>query len=164
MKIIEISKQEVYRIKAIAELTWPDTFKEILSNEQITYMLNWMYSLEILESQIEKGHSFYVFIENGKDLGFVGIELNHPFFGNTKIHKIYILPDAQGKGVGAKLIEKVVQIAKFNNSKSLTLNVNRFNKAIDFYLKKEFKIIKSEDIDIGNGFLMEDYVMEKVLK
>ncbi len=163
MEIIEISKKDVFRIKIIAELTWPDTFKEILSDEQIRYMLDWMYSLKTLASQIDNGHQFYLLTENGNDLGFIGIELNYPYVGNTKIHKIYVLPDAQGKGIGAKLIEKVVKDSEFNAINTLTLNVNRYNKAIDFYLKIGFKITKEENIDIGNGFLMEDYLMERKL-
>ena len=164
MEIFQISNSDIFRIKTIAELTWPDTFKDILSDEQIRYMLDWMYSIEVLASQIDNGHQFYVLSENEKDLGFVGIELNYPNQGNAKIHKIYVLPEFQGKGIGDKLIEKVVQYSKLNKINSLTLNVNRFNKAIDFYLKKGFKITKEENIDIGNGFLMEDYVMEKILK
>ena len=164
MEIFQISNSDIFRIKTIAELTWPDTFKDILSNEQIRYMLDWMYSIEVLASQIDNGHQFYVLTENEKDLGFVGIELNYPNQGNTKIHKIYVLPEFQGKGIGGKLIEKVVQYSKLNKINSLTLNVNRFNKAIDFYLKKGFKITMEENIDIDNGFLMEDYVMEKILK
>lgn len=163
MEIFQISKSDIFRIKTIAELTWPDTFKDILSDEQIRYMLDWMYSIEVLASQIDNGHQFYVLTENEKDFGFVGIELNYPNQGNAKIHKIYVLPEFQGKGIGGKLIEKVVQYSKLNKINSLTLNVNRFNKAIDFYLKKGFKITKEENIDIGNGFLMEDYVMEKIL-
>jgi ribosomal protein S18 acetylase RimI-like enzyme len=164
MEIFQILNSDIFRIKTIAELTWPDTFKDILSDEQIRYMLDWMYSIEVLASQINNGHQFYVLTENEKDLGFVGIELNYPNQGNAKIHKIYVLPEFQGKGIGDKLIEKVVQYSKLNKINSLTLNVNRFNKAIDFYLKKGFKITKEENIDIGNGFLMEDYVMEKILK
>ena len=164
MEIFQISNSDIFRIKTIAELTWPDTFKDILSNEQIRYMLDWMYSIEVLASQIDNGHQFYVLTENEKDLGFVGIELNYPNQGKTKIHKIYVLPEFQGKGIGGKLIEKVVQYSKLNKINSLTLNVNRFNKAIDFYLKKGFKITMEENIDIDNGFLMEDYVMEKILK
>ena len=163
MEIIEVSKKDVFRIKKIAELTWPDTFKEILSEEQIRYMLNWMYSLEVLVNQIENGHQFYILTDNGNDLGFIGTELNYPSIGNAKIHKIYVLPESQGNGVGLKLIEQVEMVSKTNNIISLTLNVNRFNKAIDFYLKNGFKIIKEENIEIGNGFLMEDYVMEKIL-
>jgi ribosomal protein S18 acetylase RimI-like enzyme len=163
MEIIEILKEDVFRIKAIAELTWPDTFREILSDEQIRYMLDWMYSLETLASQIDNGHHFYMLTENDKDLGFVGIQLNYPFEGNTKIHKIYVLPDAQGKGIGVELIDHVVQFSNINNCKTLTLNVNRFNKAIGFYLKIGFNIMKEENIEIGNGFLMEDYVMEKII-
>ena len=123
-----------------------------------------MYSIEMLASQISNGHQFYILTENERDLGFIGIELNYLFDGKTKIHKIYVLPEFQGKGIGEKLIEKAIDISKRNKINVVLLNVNRFNKAIDFYIKKGFKIIKEENIDIGNGFLMEDYVMEKVLE
>ena len=86
MEIFQISNSDIFRIKTIAELTWPDTFKDILSDEQIRYMLDWMYSIEVLASQIDNGHQFYVLSENEKDLGFVGIELNYPNQGNAKIH------------------------------------------------------------------------------
>ena len=78
----------------------------------------------------------------------------------TRIHKIYILPEAQGKGVGKLLIEKVVALAKENQSEVISLNVNKFNKAVSFYKKIGFEIVAEEDLDIGNGYLMEDYKME----
>ena len=60
-------------------------------------------------------------------------------------------------------MEKGEQLAKENNSSYFILNVNRYNKATDFYIKLGFEISYEEDIDIGNGFLMEDYVMKKRL-
>lgn len=88
------------------------------------------------------------------------INLNiHP--ENTKIHKIYVLPNTQGKGIGKLLIDEVLKIAKQKKQSSLTLNVNRDNRAIQFYKHLDFKIVGEENIPIGNGFLMEDYIMEK---
>jgi GNAT superfamily N-acetyltransferase len=164
MEIIQISKSEVSRIKEIAELTWPETFRDILSNEQIRYMLDWMYNLETLSSQIMNGHHFFILRENGKDLGFIGFEFNYPHENNSKIHKIYVLPGYQGRGIGKKLINKALIDSKCFGIKTLSLNVNRFNKAVEFYLKEGFTITKEENIDIGNGFLMEDFVMEKVIE
>jgi diamine N-acetyltransferase len=77
MLIRQLSKKDLSKVQSIAKRTWPSTFAEILSPEQITYMLNWMYSLEMLESQIEKGHTFLFAEENGKELGFAGFELNY---------------------------------------------------------------------------------------
>ena len=74
-----------------------------------------------------------------------------------------MIPTAQGKGVGKLLLAEVERLAKENQSKTVSLNVNRFNNAYDFYLKNSYKKTQEIDISIGQGFLMEDYVMEKKL-
>nr|WP_255424468.1 GNAT family N-acetyltransferase [Apibacter sp. HY039] len=74
---------------------------------------------------------------------------------------MYVLPDTQGKGIGKKLIQEVEKRAIKEKNKLLILNVNRFNKAVSFYKNMGFSISGSENIDIGKGFLMEDYIMEK---
>lgn len=84
--------------------------------------------------------------------------------GMTKLHKIYVLPEAQGKGIGKALMEEVIAKAKNKGQLALSLNVNRENKAVAYYKSLGFKIIKTEDILIGNGFFMNDYVMELLLK
>jgi GNAT superfamily N-acetyltransferase len=119
-----------------------------------------MYSIETLQQQMAKGHRFFVIKENQEPLGFIGIEANYPLQGQLKIHKLYVLPNLQGKGLGKRLIDFVAQLAKEQQLKLLTLNVNRFNKAVDFYTHIGFTIEFEENIEIGNGFLMEDYVME----
>lgn len=164
LKINVASETDLSEIKRIAYETWPLTFGEILSPQQIEYMLEWMYSLPSLTEQIqEKGHVFILIKEEGESLGYVSYELNYKGIAKTKIHKIYLLPASQGKGVGAALIRRVAEIATKNQNTALILNVNRFNKAIGFYEKMGFAIVGSEDIDIGDGFLMQDYIMEKPL-
>ena len=161
MEIEEIQFNDVDRIQKIAYATWPSTFKTILSTEQIEYMLSWMYNINTLTSQVKKGHHFFIYKENGYDLGFIGIEPNFDKTTCAKIQKIYILPSAQGKGVGKSLIQfaQNFTIKKYKTT-SFLLNVNRFNAAVHFYHKLGFNIIKEENIDIGNDFWMEDYIME----
>lgn len=160
INIVPVSKQDLIHVQSIAQRTWPDTFGKILSAEQIQYMLNWMYSLETLEQQASDGYLFFLADENGEKLGFTGIEVNQEP-GKTKIHKIYILPTAQGKGIGKLLIKKVKEIALANNQISLLLNVNKYNQsAISFYEYLGFVKIEEEVIDIGNGYVMDDYVFE----
>lgn len=161
MKIRTLAKEELSTLQSIAHRTWPSTFANILSPEQIQYMLNWMYSLDMLESQLDKGHTFLLAEEEGKELGFAGFELNYSEGPKAKLHKIYLLPEAQGKGAGKELILEVADRAKKAGQKSLLLNVNKYNqKAIDFYLKMDFQEIYKEVIDIGNGYVMDDVVME----
>lgn len=161
MKIRQLSKAELNIVQSIAHRTWPSTFANILSPEQIEYMLNWMYSLEMLESQLDKGHTFLLGEEDGKELGFAGFELNYSEGLKAKLHKIYLLPEAQGKGAGKALILEVSEQAKKAGQKTLLLNVNKYNQnAIDFYLRMGFVEIYKEVIDIGNGYVMDDVVME----
>ncbi len=151
-------------VREIAQITWPITYREILSSEQLDYMFEWMYNLETLQNQVEEGQLFYVLKENGKPLGFIGIELFSSKKNDLKIQKIYVLPDAQGKGVGKKLIEKAIEIAQEKGIEQVILNVNRFNKAVSFYQKLDFKITSEVNIDIGKGYLMEDYIMNYTIK
>jgi ribosomal protein S18 acetylase RimI-like enzyme len=161
MKIRPLAKEYLSKVQSIAHRTWPTTFANILSAEQIDYMLNWMYSLEMLESQLEKGHTFLLAEEEGKELGFAGLELNYSEGPKAKLHKIYLLPEAQGKGAGKALILEVAERARKSGQKSLLLNVNKYNqKAIEFYNRIGFQEIYKEVIDIGNGYMMDDVVME----
>ncbi|KAB7731984.1 GNAT family N-acetyltransferase [Rudanella paleaurantiibacter] len=165
-------------IEHIARQTWPVTFGEILSADQIEYMLGWMYSQASLTEQVnQKGHVFLIAeTDTDEPVGYVSYELDYGHadaFGETatpalspkvtKIHKLYLLPQTQGQGLGRLLIEEVGRRAQAAGNTALVLNVNRQNRAVQFYERLGFGIAKTEDIDIGNGFLMQDYVMLKPL-
>jgi len=164
IQITTATHQDYSLIQQIAHQTWPHTFGTILSPEQIAYMLEMMYSIPALTEQIEeKGYTFLLAKEEDIYLGFAAYELNYQGLPKTKLHKIYILPEAQGKGLGKLLINTVADIAKQNQNEVLSLNVNRNNPAIYFYEKLGFTKVAEEDIPIGQGYLMEDFVMEKDL-
>jgi GNAT superfamily N-acetyltransferase len=151
-------------IQEIAYKTWPDTYGEILSKAQLDYMLDAFYSEETLnDNVIEKGHHFLLAKENEVVLGFAAYEHNYQDNNRTRIHKIYILPETQGKGIGKTIIEYIEKLAIENHSAALSLNVNRFNTALSFYQKIGFEIIAEENIELDYGYLMEDFVMEKPL-
>lgn len=164
MQIKKLTTEELVIVQEVAHKTWPNTFRNILSNAQIDYMLEWMYNRDTLIRQAKSGHEFYVFENKGVVLGFCGIEPFHPDPDSLKIHKLYVLPESQGLGVGKQLIEKSKEVALKNGLKSVVLNVNRFNNAVDFYKHLDFIIVKEEDIEIGNGYLMEDYVMSLTIR
>lgn len=162
MNFLNATKTNIPDIQFIANKTWPITYGNIISNEQLVYMLNLIYSTAALTKAIEtKVQDFYIAKdENNKVLGFFSVEHFYGSENKTKLHKIYILPENQGKGIGKLMIDQAVKLAKKNNSESLILNVNRYNSAFQFYEKLGFSIIQTIDLEIGNGYLMEDYVME----
>ncbi len=161
IKIIKASLRDIPVIQSLAAEIWPVTFKDILSQEQISYMMDFMYSDNALTQQIEKqGHQFLLAQKENKNTGYLSFELNYKSDTKTKIHKIYLLPETQGQGVGKRMFEEVTRIALQHGNNTLSLNVNRDNIAVDFYKRIGFHIAGEENIAIGNGFLMEDYIME----
>lgn len=153
--------EDIEKIRMIAEKVWPETYYNILSQDQISYMMNWMYSSDSLEDQMKQGHHFFMAKAHDENLGFISCENKSNAY--VKIHKLYVLQDKQHHGVGKLLIQRVIQFAKEHQVLKLRLNVNRFNKAQGFYERMGFKIIGEENIEIGNDFLMEDFVMEKTI-
>ena len=132
----------------IHKLAWqifPETYKEILSKEQIEYMMEWMYSLESIRQQMEEeGHVYLIACEECEAAGYVSVQQQ----GKDLFHlqKIYVLPYYQGAHCGSFLFRE--------------LNVNRNNKAVGFYEHMGMKKSREGDFPIGNGYYMNDYIMQ----
>lgn len=157
-------------IRSISERTWPSTYGHIISQEQIDFMLDWMYSDISLAEQFKKGHQFYIATLNGTDIGFCSVSAEQEENGNDsstmqnqqkafKLNKLYVLPTAHGTGSGKALLQKAIEVAKAEGAASIFLQVNKHNNAYTFYLKNGFIKETEFKFDIGNGFFMDDYVM-----
>jgi ribosomal protein S18 acetylase RimI-like enzyme len=152
-------------VRAIALEVWPKTYGNILSSSQLSYMLEMMYSVVALQEQSTlKQHHFILIYANNEPVGFASYEHNANESGKTKIHKIYILSSQQGQGSGKALLDYIENEAIVYGDKALFLNVNKYNPALHFYQKTGFHLEKEEIIDIGNGFIMDDFVMEKPIR
>jgi len=150
-------------IIALAEKTWWPTYSSILEKEQITFMLGEMYSFEKISSQLKKGTQSYLILEEeGNPVAFASYSPREENPEIYKLHKLYCLPETQGKGYGRILINEVAQKTLDAGKRILDLNVNRHNKAKDFYERMGFVITYEEDIVIG-PYWMNDYVMRKEL-
>lgn len=156
------TENDVSLIEDLARRTWPSTFGAILAREQIEYMLRLMYSPEALLEQMRRGHRFWL-AASAAGQAAQGYASCEPLPHALKIHKLYVTPDSQGKGLGKALL---LHLAEQAPHLPLSLNVNRFNRpAIDFYRRLGLTVVRQEIIDIGGGFVMDDFVMEgSVLK
>ena len=161
-RIIPATPTDYVAIRSVAHRTWPDTFAAILSPAQIEYMLEMMYSETAIREQVAGGHVFHLLRVRDETIGYVSHQTDY-LPGTTKIHKIYLLPANQGKGYGRVMIDHVEQIARTADQSVLRLDVNYENEAIGFYEYLGFRKIERCNTDIGNGYLMEDWVMEKSL-
>jgi ribosomal protein S18 acetylase RimI-like enzyme len=153
--------EDINSIGFLAHQIWPATYGHIIAKEQLDYMLQMMYSPESLKKQMQAEHVFLIAELDEEPVGFASYAAAEP--GKFKLHKIYVRTDIQGKGLGKALINAVAEEVKEQNAHCLRLNVNRHNKAKDFYERLGFVVVKEEDIDIGRGYFMNDYVMEKAL-
>ncbi|MDD4515997.1 N-acetyltransferase [Massilibacteroides sp.] len=147
-------------IRNLASQIWPDTYKSILSGEQLSYMFEMMYSEQSLNKQMtEDGHCFFIAEKNGVPCGYISIEQKANDLFNFQ--KIYTLPSIQGGGLGRFLIEQAVAYLKNTKKTPFTveLYVNRENKAVGFYKHMGFKEVGTRDHYIGNGYYMNDYIM-----
>ncbi|EPR69378.1 GNAT family N-acetyltransferase [Cyclobacterium qasimii] len=165
LKIHKATVQDIPEIQSIAKTTWPVAFDGILSQSQLDYMMRMMYNTQELTSQIEGGKIIFWLAAIGKQsLGFMAYESQLPIQPQIKIHKLYILPAAQGKGVGKGLLNNLEEYGRSNGFETVTLNVNKYNSsAIKFYEKRGFEKIKAEIIPIGQDYIMDDYVFTKKL-
>ncbi len=162
MHIIRNQDSDFNDIRTIAQEVWPIAYGSILSQSQLDYMMKMMYSVSALRQQAtEKRHHFILAIDDTVPVGFASYEFNSGGTHKTKVHKIYILSSRQGKGIGKLLLDFILNEAENQNEKAVFLNVNKYNPAQHFYQKLGFSIVKDEVIDIGNGYVMDDFVMEK---
>lgn len=157
IQIKEATLTDIPVIQSLAEKTWRPTYSSILTEDQTLYMLQWMYSDESLYKQFMT-NTFLLLEAEGIPVGFVAFERKDDAI--LKIHKIYLLPEMQGKGLGKVLLNEVVQRATKWHYEWLELNVNRTNTAVEFYQNYGFSIIEEVDIEIGHNFWMNDYVMQ----
>lgn len=153
-------EDDIEIIMDIAAATWPSTYLDIIGQAQIDYMLDKMYNKGELLKQFMEGHIFLIAEEGENQFGFAGYSIIGHDARIYKLHKLYVLPSAHGKGVGKILINEVFNQVKDAGGSALQLNVNKHNKAKDFYLKGGFTIKESVKLAIGEGYFMDDYVME----
>ena len=157
--IRRLARKELELIHTMAHEIWPICFKDMISHEQINYMLEWMYNLKQLQQNFAKGHEFIVLREQEENIGFASFEIKNEK-SYIRLHKLYVNPKQHHKGSGRRLLEFISSVGQEYKLNALDLFVNRTNPAVNFYQKIGFEIEESIDLDIGNGYFMNDYRMK----
>lgn len=160
-RVVQLADLQI--IRDLAAEIWPETFQKILSPEQIKYMMQMMYSPEIMEQEFEGGYIFEIYRINHQPAGYT-VCAKYELPGVMKLHKIYLKSQFQGCGIGSKMLQHVIENARNAGFGELRLNVNKHNtKAMNAYLRNGFREIAAVKIDIGDNFYMDDFVMSKDL-
>ena len=163
ISFVEIKSND---IKDFAELTseiWHEYWTCILSYKQIDYMVDKFQSEDAITNQInnENYTYFYIMYDNQK-AGYIGLSGKQDYLF---LSKLYLKKEYRHKGLGKEAFNFIKQFAENNGYNKIQLTVNKYNEnTINAYNKWGFKTIDSVVTDIGNGFVMDDYIMEYLIK
>jgi len=164
-RIIPATQADLPAISRLAGVIWRACYPGIITSAQIDYMLARMYSLDVLRDEIRsQGIRYDQLLVSDKPAAFASYgPTAEP--GVMKLHKLYLLPELHGHGLGSRLLRHVEAEVRATGAHRLILSVNKRNvKAIAAYQRNGFVIADSVVTDIGCGFVMDDYIMAKDLR
>lgn len=162
MKFIRATEKDIPVIQDLARRSWEKAYSAILSPEQIEYMLGTMYSRSEISEHLKNPdyHYYLIFDEiNHSFEGFIGYEHGYEDL-TTKLHRIYLVPESKGKGFGKAALDFLKEKVAKGNDRKIILNVNKSNPAKKFYESQGFRVYNDVILNIGNGYIMDDYEME----
>jgi len=161
LELIKITNKEIPTVQNLAREIWEEHYIKILSQEQINYMLDLFYSTNKIQSEIEEGISWEMLLDEDKPIGYLVCKIESE---KLYISKIYLKAETRGKGLGKFLLNRAIELAKQNDKTSIYLNVNKYNTdSISFYERNGFMKIDEGVFDIGNGYVMDDFILELIL-
>ena len=162
--ISPVTASGVEAVAALARRVWQHTYPGIISQEQIDYMLDQRYRPQLMRDELAMTNVWWDQLAvDGQLAGFISCQLTATA-GEMKLDKLYVDPLRQRLGIGTRLTDHVVARARAEACQTLILAVNKNNaQAIAAYQKQGFAIRESVRVDIGGGFVMDDFIMAKSL-
>jgi ribosomal protein S18 acetylase RimI-like enzyme len=162
IRVVGATEADLPAVAELAGVIWRRHYPGIITPEQIEYMLALGYSREALRRFVEEAGAGLVLAYVGERLSGFAAYYRTDGTDELKLDKLYVHQDYHGRGVGSRLIGQVESAARRQRRPTLTLNVNKNNiRAIAAYARNGFAIRESVVVDIGGGFVMDDYVMVK---
>jgi Acetyltransferases len=150
-------------IEAAAQLAseiWREHYIGIITAEQVDYMLDKFQSVHAIADQIEhQGYEYFLMRTNGINVGYLAVK---PEDSKLFLSKFYLLKEHRGQGYGSRAIRFLAELCRERGLNAIWLTVNRHNaSSIAVYERNGFRIVRTQVADIGGGYVMDDYVMEK---
>jgi len=158
------NNKDIALVVMLAKEIWHQHFTPIIGIAQVEYMLDKFHSAAAIAEQLDEGWQYYLAMLDGHSVGYTAVI---PDIENHRmmLSKLYVLQAARRQGVGKTVLDFIEQKCRNDKIDTLWLTVNRGNAApIDWYRKRGFEIVKEEVKDIGEGFVMDDYIMQKSIR
>lgn len=152
---------QIDSVAKLAREIWQQHFTPIIGVAQVEYMLNKFQSKKAIASQIDNGWEYFIVTREMKHVGYIGL-VPDVSSGKMLLSKIYVKHYAQGNGVGNQMLDFVEEKTRARGFNMVWLTVNRFNNStIEWYIRHGFITVDEVKKDIGGGFFMDDFIMEK---
>ena len=149
-------------LRELAERTWRVSYAEMISSEQMSYMLGWMYSPEQIAQELRDGVVWKIAELEGAPVAYLSLTLEGD---EAKLNKLYVLPELQGRGIGAELLRYIEMLAASRGARSIWLQVNQQNvRARRAYEGAGYRVERADVFDIGGGFVMDDFILRRELR
>ena len=150
--------QQIQEVAELAEMIWHEHFTPIIGTSQVEYMVDKFQSVPALKTQLKDGYEYYQLFDKGEFCGYCGI---HPENGRLFLSKIYIRKDCRGRHLATKAFEFLKDLCRRRGLSSIWLTCNKHNdNSLAVYRHLGFETVDTQVADIGNGFVMDDYIME----
>jgi ribosomal protein S18 acetylase RimI-like enzyme len=161
LSITQATRRDGPAISSMAREIWSEHYTPVIGKEQVDYMLEKFQSPEAISEQIDSGYEYYLVRKDGQNVGYFAL-LPAKAEKKAQLSKIYVHANARRTGVGQRIIAFCERRCAELGLNELWLTVNRHNTgSIAFYKKNGFSRTRKLVQDIGNGFVMDDYVMTK---
>ena len=153
-------ERDIPALRSLADQIWREAYAEMISPEQIAYMLGWMYAAETIRRELAESVVWEIVRLDGTDAGYLSVAFSAD--GIAKLNKLYLLPAYHGEGRGQTMLAHIFAMATERGAREVRLQVNKDNvRARRAYLRFGFVQIEEAVFDIGGGYVMDDYIMAR---
>jgi GNAT superfamily N-acetyltransferase len=149
-------------VAGLAHEIWYEYYVPLIGRAQVDYMVSRFQSSTAMAAQLREGYEYFLIERDGRAVGYCAVQ-RQAAEGCLFLSKLYLLSDARGGGTGRVCMEFIEQLARRRGLKLLWLTVNKGNPAVKAYERMGFRIAADLVMDIGGGFVMDDFRMEKTL-
>jgi len=157
-----ITAAQVAAVARMAHQVWNEHYVPLIGQAQVDYMVAKFQSPEAMQAQIDSGYEYFQMRQGGADVGYAAIR-HDAADARVFLSKLYVLAASRKSGAGRRSLELIERMARERGATHVWLTVNKANPSVQAYRRLGFEIVEAMVVDIGDGYVMDDYKMERVV-
>ena len=154
------TSSQVEDVALMARIVWNEYYVQLIGQAQVDYMVAKFQTAEAMQSQIDSGYEYFQVRQRGENVGYSAIR-HDPADARVFISKLYVLAPHRKSGAGRQCLQLIERMARERGATHLWLTVNKGNPSVRAYERLGFSIVEALVMDIGGGYVMDDFRMEK---